>query len=237
MTRSHDTPSRRLADVVFAEQPLDSVLEVVSYDARAAIPHADEVSVTLLDARGFRTGACTHERVKKADDIQYELDEGPCVDSSRENQTFEIELMELEERWPRYTPGAIEAGIGSSVSLPLYGGGGTAGALNVYSWEEKAFDDEDRRVGAEFARRASVLLSNAIAFAEKSELTEQLREAIATREAIGKAIGILMEREGIDDDAAFGMLRTASQNSNLKLRDIAEELVRRTQSKVDRPGR
>lgn len=222
--------ARELGDVVLAGEPLDSVLEVVCDNARAAIPHADEVSVTLLDRRGFRTAASTHEIADKVDDLQYALHEGPCVDSSKKNQTFEIEAMEIEERWPRYTPGAVEAGIGSSVSLPLYGGAGTAGALNVYSWEPKAFDDEDRRIGAEFARRASVLLANAMAFVEKSELAEQLQDAIATREVIGKAIGILMQRESIEDDAAFAMLRAASQNSNVKLRDIAEELVRRTRN-------
>ena len=236
MIDSRGVAERELGEIVLAEEPLGSILEVVSYNARAAIPHADEVSVTLLDRRGFRTAASTHEIVDKVDDVQYALDEGPCVDSSKQNQTFEIEAMDVEERWPRYTPGAVDAGIGSSVSLPLYGGGGTAGALNVYSWEPKAFDDEDRRIGGEFARRASVLLSNAMAFVEKSELAEQLQEAIATREVIGKAIGILMERESIDDDAALAMLRAASQNSNVKLRDIAEELVRRTKAKLGPKG-
>jgi GAF domain-containing protein len=236
MTISDGRTARDLADIVLEEEPLDAVLEVVCYNARDAIPHAEQVTVTVRDRRGFRTAAHTDERVKKADELQHELEEGPCVDASKENQTFEIEVMRLEERWPRYTPGAVEAGIGSSISLPLYGGGGTSGALNVYSPDEKAFDDEDRRVGAEFARRASVLLANVAAFAEKSELTEQLQDAIATREVIGKAIGILMEREGITDDAAFAMLRTASQNNNVKLRDIAEELFRRTQARVERGG-
>lgn len=221
---------RGLGDVVLAEEPLDAILEIVCYDARAEIPHADEVSVTLADRRGFRTAAHTSDSVKKADELQYELDEGPCVDSSKEHQVFEIEAMPREERWPRYAPGAAEVGIGSSISLPLYGGDGSSGALNVYSLREGAFDDDDRRVGGEFARRASVLLANAATFAAQTELAEQLRQAVETREVIGKAIGIIMEREGISDDAAFGMLRTASQNGNVKLRDLAEQLVRRASS-------
>lgn len=228
MADSGTLKGRGLGDIVLAEEPFDAILEIVSYDARAEIPHAEEVSVTLADGRGFRTAAHTSDRIAKADSLQHELDEGPCVDASKERQAFEIEAMSREQRWPRYVPGALEAGIGSSLSLPLYGGEGTSGALNVYSRQEKAFDDEDRRVGGEFARRASVLLANAAAFAAQTELAEQLRQAVATREVIGKAIGILMEREGIDDEAAFTMLRTASQNSNLKLRDIAEELVRRS---------
>lgn len=221
---------RGLGDIVLAEEPLEGILEIVCYDARAEIPHADEVSVTVADRSGFRTAAHTGERVKEADELQYELDEGPCVDSSKEHQVFEVASMPGERRWPRYAPKAAALCIGSSISLPLYGGDGSSGALNVYSWREEAFDDEDRRVGGEFARRASVLLANVAAFAAQSELADQLRQAVATREVIGKAIGIIMERERIDDEAAFAMLRTASQNSNLKLRDIAEELVKRTHS-------
>ena len=230
-----DTQNRRgpgLGEVVLAEEPLDGILEIIAHDARAEIPHAQEVTVTVVDRKGFRTAGATSDVVMKVDAVQYDLDEGPCVAASEEHQAFEIESMAEEERWPRYTPSAVEAGIGSSVSLPLYGGEGTSGALNVYSYSERAFDDEDRRVAGEFARRAGVVLANASAFAAQKELAGQLREAVATREAIGKAIGILMEREGIDDEAAFGMLRAASQNSNLKLRDIADELVRRMQTKA-----
>jgi GAF domain-containing protein len=225
---------RGLGDVVLSDEPLDAILEIVCRDALAEVPHADEVSVTLADRRGFRTAAHTSERIRVTDDRQHDLEEGPCVDASRQHQAFEIESMQCEQRWPRYTPYALEAGIGSSISLPLYGGEGSSGALNLYSRKEAAFDDEDRRLGGEFARRASVVLSNAVAFAAQSELTAQLREAIATRETIGKAVGILMERESVDDEAAFAMLRTASQNSNVKLRDIAEELVRRSRPKKAR---
>ncbi|MDQ4125898.1 MAG: GAF and ANTAR domain-containing protein [Actinomycetota bacterium] len=227
MTGSSERRGPGLGGIVLAEEPLDAILEIICYDARAEIPHAQDVTVTVVDRKGFRTAAATSDVVRDVDAVQYDLDEGPCVAASEEHQTFEVESMQREERWPRYTPHAVEAGIGSSISMPLYGGEGTSGAINVYSYSEGAFDDEDRLVAGEFARRAAVVLVNASAFAAQRELAEQLREAIATREVVGKAIGILMEREGIDDDAAFAMLRTASQNGNVKLRDIAEELVRR----------
>lgn len=229
MTESSERRGPGLGDVVLAEEPLDAILEIICYDARAEIPHAEDVTVTVVDRKGFRTAAATSDVVHEVDLVQYELDEGPCVAASEEHQTFEIESMPNEERWPRYTPHAVKAGIGSSISLPLYGGEGTSGAVNVYSYSERAFGDDDLLVAGEFARRAGVVLANAGAFAAQRELAEQLREAVKTREIIGKAIGILMEREGIDDDAAFSMLRTASQNGNVKLRDIAEELVRRAQ--------
>ena len=229
--------ARDLSRLRFGDTDLLSILEIVVRVARERIPNADEVTVTIKGEQRLYTAVATDERVKRADDLQYSLDEGPCVDAMKTGDTFEVRSMASEDRWPRYSPAALELGVHSSIGIPLMAEGGTVGALNVFAWSDDAFTDEDRRVAREIAEQVDVVLANAVAFHEKTLLADQLQQAVETRETIGKAVGILMEREGINDEQAFAMLRTASQNSNLKLRDLAAELVARTLDSTARGDR
>lgn len=103
---------------------------------------------------------------------------------------------------------------------------GSIGALNLYSKTERAFDERATAVGEIFARQASIALHNAHTYAAAREPSEQLNDALQSRDVIGQAKGILMEREGVTDQAALDMLKSASQNANVKLREIAERVVR-----------
>lgn len=214
--------------IEYGHTDLQGILDAVVRQARTRIPHADEVSVTLSSDGTFYTSPETDNRIKLADSIQFENQEGPCVDTVNTGRPHDVDAMSTETRWPRYVPRARELGIGSSLGIPLQARDRAVAGLNVYSWEENAFDDRDREVANGLAAQAGVFLANAVAFHEKAVLAEQLQQALETRETIGKAIGILMERETITDNDAFKMLRHASQNSNIKLRDIAAEVVERT---------
>lgn len=216
-----------LSRISFGDTTLLHVLDLVLRHARDQVPHADALSITLATDDRYYTPVDTDERVRKADHLQYSLKEGPCVDTVDQGQGHEILDMGSETRYTRYAPAARELGIGSSVAVPLMADSRSVGALNVYSWRAGAFDENDRKLASEFAEEAGVVIANAVAIHEKDLLVDQLRQAVETRETIGKAIGILMEREGVSDEDAFAMLRTASQNSNVKLRDIAAEVVER----------
>ncbi|HEY7874874.1 MAG TPA: GAF and ANTAR domain-containing protein [Actinomycetota bacterium] len=111
-----------------------------------------------------------------------------------------------------------------AVSHPLHING-SVGALNLYSTEEHGFDEASRAIGEIFARQATIALRNASTYLAARMLAEQLNEALESRDLIGRAKGILMEREGVTDDEAFHMLRVISQNTNVKLRDIAQRVV------------
>ena len=100
------------------------------------------------------------------------------------------------------------------------------GSLNIYGRVPHAFEAKEQEVGSVLAGRASILMANAMALDEARALADQLQEALGTREVIGEAKGILMEREGCTSDEAFAMLKNASQNTNTKLREIAEQVVR-----------
>ena len=123
-----------------------------------------------------------------------------------------------EERWPQYSPAVVELGVLSGLSVKLYTADRTAGALNLFAFKPNAFDAEDETI-------ATVLAAHAAAAILASRQGEQLQSALTTRDRIGQAKGIIMERYGIDDVQAFEMLKRLSQDSNTRLADIAQQVI------------
>ena len=123
-----------------------------------------------------------------------------------------------EDRWPHYSPAVVELGVLSGLSVKLYTADRTAGALNLFGFEAKAFDGEDETI-------ATVLAAHAAAAILASRQGEQLQSALTTRDRIGQAKGIIMERYGVDDVRAFEMLKQLSQDTNTKLADVAQRVI------------
>jgi len=202
----HDDPDAVLAEIVRA--------------AVAMVPGADEGSISVVTGRsGVGSQAPTGDLPVQVDALQEETGQGPCLDAAFEEQTVRVIDMASEDRWPQFAPRAREAGAGSMLSLQLYVEGDNLGALNLYSRTPRAFDDESEQVGLLFASHAAV----AYASVRKEA---QLAHAVASRDLIGQAKGILMERYKISPERAFLVLTRVSQNSNRKLHDIAAELAR-----------
>jgi GAF domain-containing protein len=218
----------RLTDVFLEAENMDAILTLVCTQAKYTIPGADEVSVTLSRNGGYETRAHTAARVKYLDEEQYKAGSGPCLDAIRQGQIFEIDSLAAESRWPTFVSSALDEGFSSTLSVPLQLESKPPGALNIYALKEDAFDESGRDIAKLFARQAGMLIANAVAFMEKDELAGQLSEAIDSRDIIGTAKGIIMEREGVSIEEAFQMLVRISQGSNMKLRDIASQLVEST---------
>jgi GAF domain-containing protein len=179
-------------------------------------------SVSLVkQRREIETPAASDDRAERADQLQYELEEGPCLDAIWEHETFRIGDMTAEDRYPRWAQTVVEeTGIRSSLSLQLFTDAeqNSLGALNLYSPRPEAFDDETRAEGLAFAAQAAVALRSA-------QTEEELRSGMVTRNLIGLAQGILVERLKLTPDQAFGVLSRLSQESNTKLREVARRLV------------
>jgi GAF domain-containing protein len=139
---------------------------------------------------------------------------------------FLIDDMRTEQRWPDYAQHAVSHGVLSSLSVPLPFQGATIGALNTYSAQPRVIDDHDIELAEEVAAWVAIAIGNAEAAARTSENLAHLRSAMMSRACIEQAKGILMERHKIKEDEAFTLLTHASQHTNAKLRDVAEELVR-----------
>lgn len=188
--------------------------------AMETIPVCDGCGVSLAKTRGnLVTPSTTSGFVEEAARLQHQLGEGPCLEAIDSEDACTSLDLEHEVRWPRWTTEARRLGIRSVLSVPLEGSAGVVGALNLYAKSAHAFDSTDLAMATIFARHAADALDTA------DEVTG-LRTALRSRQIIGVAQGILMQRFGLDLDQAFEVLRRYSQNENLKVRDVAEELVR-----------
>ena len=152
------------------------------------------------------------------DAIQEETQQGPCMDAVYEQQTVRVGRMATEERWPRFAQRASAAGAASMLSLQLYVEGDNLGALNLYARTPEAFSDESEHVGLLFAAHAAIAYVGA-------RKEAQLVQALASRDLIGQAKGILMERYKISGERAFLLLTRVSQTTNRRLHEGANELV------------
>ncbi len=187
--------------------------------AIAVVPGAEEASITVVLARRKVTSPVpSGELARAVDAIQDELGEGPCLDAVYEQRVVRVPDMRAERRWPQFARRAHDAGACSVLAFQLYVEGDKLGALNLYARRAGAFDDDSEHVGLLFAAHAAVAYAGV-------RRQSQLLQAVASRGLIGQAQGILMERHKITADQAFALLVSASQWTNRKLQDIAEQLV------------
>lgn len=215
------------------QEPIEKTLEETIKLAVSGIENCDAGSMSLADDGSVKTLVATGEEVVAADEAQYNSGKGPCVQAIRTGEVYQVDDMAQEERWQEFAAASLEHDFQSSLSVPLKVEAHTIGAFNLYSRTLNAFEEDSRRIASLFASRAAIGIAHAELLARFKATTEQLEAALESRDVIGQAKGILMQREGITDEQAFGMLRKASQETNLKLRDIAARIVKEA---AVRPG-
>lgn len=217
----HDIAHRmaELARTTAAPRSVEQVLEDVTSTARELIPGADTVGVLLVGKGGtFESLAGTSDLPNTLDEFQMKYGEGPCLAAALGETVLRTDDFRTEQRWPRYAAASVEQGILSGLSIKLYTAERTAGALNMFGTKPNAFDAEDETIGA-------ILAAHAAAALLASREGEQLKSAMSTRDRIGQAKGIIMERYGVDDVRAFEMLKQLSQDSNTRLAEIAQRVI------------
>ncbi len=227
--------AEQLGGVLICEHSLDDLLELVVALARRTLAGVDGVSVSLSRQGKRYTSNSSDEVVNELDEVQYRLREGPCHHAMTSGRSTSIDLEAEPGRYPGFGEVARQRFMTAVLSVPLTVREDTIGALNFYSSSVRQFRDEDSSLAALFARQASIMLANGIDYAPSRTLNETLREALATREIIGEAKGIVMARAHCSPDEAFDQLRQISQRENRKLRVVAEELVASVESARDDP--
>jgi GAF domain-containing protein len=221
-----------LGGATLDDEALTTMLQQVVVLARHTIGTAHSVSITVADGGGFRTSHSTEEAALAIDQAQYEGGTGPCLEAVRSGRQVQAVLGGGGGRWPLVDRAANGFGVTGVLSTPLVPREGNAiGALNIYGGAGDTFTGDDLRTAGMFGEHASVLMVSAMALKGATQDNEQLRQALASREIIGEAKGILMQRQGCTRDEAFDILRRASQRENRKLRDLAEELVMRVEAR------
>ncbi|MGD9621981.1 MAG: GAF and ANTAR domain-containing protein [Mycolicibacterium sp.] len=202
----------------------DTVLAELAEHAAVEITGAQYAGITLTrNAKTIETPAATHHWPLLLDKIQQRHLEGPCLTAAWEEKTVHVADLETDERFPKYRKDALsETPIRSIMAFQLFIAGETVGALNVYSEQPGAFGADSRNLGLIFAAHSSVAWNSA-------RREEQFRRALASRDSIGQAKGMIMERYGVGAVQAFELLRKLSQDSNVPLTRIASDLVARAQ--------
>jgi transcriptional regulator with GAF, ATPase, and Fis domain len=209
----------KVARTLEAPTSLEETLFEITHVARDTVPGVSAAGISILHRNGpIETVAATDQLVHDVDALQYEFGEGPCVDAIKAQHYLVVDDMAEEERWPKYAPRALEHGVRSQMGFQLSIDNERLGALNLYAMEPNAFDEEARHIGGLFATHASMAMG-----AARKE--QQLNTALDNRKMIGQAIGLLMCKYELDEDRAFRFLLRVSQSGNIKLREVAREVV------------
>lgn len=209
-----------LADLVEELHAADSTQETAEQVIKnlCEILEMDHAVVTMIRARGkLETVAATGDVVVRAEQLQCELGEGPCLADSWD-QTLRSGDLAVEKRWPRWAGAVADLGLSSLLGVSLSPDDRRIGVVSLYSKSPRFFNEDDAALAHLFARHAALAIA-------KAEHQANLVYALDARKLIGQAQGILMERYGLDDARAFEVLRRYSQHHNLKLRNVAEMLV------------
>ncbi|MBP2371929.1 GAF and ANTAR domain-containing protein [Pseudonocardia parietis] len=215
---AHDLVARRsISDL---EQTLGQIVAA----AVDTVPGADAGGISMTEDGHVGSRVPVSEDVRKLDELQAQLNEGPCITAAQEPPADgivyarDLACSPDADRWPNYAPQAVGQGYRSMLSTQLSTNGGTRAALNLYSHQPEAFNEVSRTIAGLFSVQAALLLYGA-------EHAAHMQQALGSRDVIGQAKGILMERFDVDGDRAFEMLVRSSQDTNIKLVDVAQWLT------------
>jgi GAF domain-containing protein len=220
-----------------AEEHLDHITARVAATAAAAIVHADAVSITVLGRRGAHTAASTDDRAFELDQQQYVSGRGPCLEAAALFTPVRADVAAERHRWPEFADMASQLGVLASLSVPLIiggtnGGQELVGSLNLYSDTSAAFDPFDEELVRLYTLAAGQAITNANRWQHSRDTVTQLERALTSRSHIDMAKGALMAVHACDADHAFALLVTDSQRRNVKLRDVAVEVLDRVTKPV-----
>lgn len=216
--------ARTLTETESVRDTLESILAL----ALRSIPGCHAASITVLDDKDQpSTIAATDEETYELDRRQYLLHNGPCMDAARRQQVNRWSLHDAERQWPEFTDVAEQMGLRSYLSAGLGLAGRRLGALNLSSRDTDGFSQLDEDFIALFTVPAAAAIVVVGRYFEARDLVAQLEQALPSRAVIDQAIGIVMAESRCDAEQAFAALTRASNNRNMKLRDLATEIVTR----------
>jgi transcriptional regulator with GAF, ATPase, and Fis domain len=201
-----------------AEDGSDAVMHHITGAALTEIAGAVGSAITIFERGKVTSAAPTDERARRVGEAQERTGEGPCVDSARQEVTLRSDDLREDQRWPRWGAEAVAEGVLSVLSFQLFVEEDNMGALDIYGDHPHAFSAEAENTGLLLASHAAIAMSD-------TRKIENLKVALISRDVIGQAKGILMERYKISPIQAFDLLIKSSQMTHRKLHVIADQLA------------
>lgn len=222
-----------LAQFQVTETSVGEALRRIADITLEAVPGADIVGMSMLgdDGRPI-TAVYTDVESPEIDEAQYREGRGPCLDAWRNNEVVQVPRVEdFVDVYPAFAAKCRHHGVWSTLSVPMTAGDVALGALNLYSRASDGLSEDDAPFSRDLAAAGAVVLENVSAYWTAFDLGVQLNEALQSRAVIEQAKGMLMaSNRGLTPDQAFSMLRSASQRENVKLRNVAKQIVERSRA-------
>ena len=211
--------------------PLTSLdLRTALFEITASLPGllgADGAGLLLVDEEQVLRCVCATDPLADAlEATQEETGRGPCVAAFLDDVVVAVDDVTADARWPALGAGLRAAGIGALLGMPVESGGAALGTLNLYTKEARAWDGDDLRASAAFARLAGRLLATALLGERHERLAEQLQHALDVRLVVERAVGVAMALEDADPEPPFASLRARARRTRRPLREVAEEVIR-----------
>jgi GAF domain-containing protein len=215
----------QMAGLLLSRETVDTALELVTTLAATATAGTLGAGVTVVDEHGKRSKAASNSATEQADALQYELDEGPCLTAWRTREPVRIDDTTTDGRWPRWNEAVSRLGVRSVLSAPLLAADESIGAMKVYCERPRSYGPHDEHVMRLLAAQAAILLANTQSLAEARRLSRQLIDALASRDAIAQATGVLLAQGVATRQDAFATLAATARRSDRPVEDVARALL------------
>ena len=226
----------RFQGLLLTERTVQESLGQLTAAAQEVLHPVLGISITLLGPGAPATVGATNRLAEEADAVQYELSEGPCLHSALAAEPVLVQDTRRESRWQAWGARAAGHNIRSSLSVPLVHGGRSLGAVNAYAADPDRFGDGTRRLLSLIAAPAATLAAHLQPADSPNRSSADLRAALHSRDSVNIARGILMERMGVSEDSAMGLLLQLARRNEGTMYETARAVVEETVPEADAGG-
>jgi GAF domain-containing protein len=215
----------RMSGLLLSEETVASALGVLSALAQETVPGSSGAGVSIIHGQNRRSSGSTDERVRRADSLQYELHEGPCLFAAASRELVRIDDLSTDRRWPRWAAAALPLGLHAAMSAPLIARDSSLGAIKVYADGPDVFDQHSEQLLTLFSAQAAVLVANVQTYDRAKQISGTMRAAFESRDLVSMAKGVLMGRNSVDEDTAFGILLARCEQEDSTVTEAARAVV------------
>jgi GAF domain-containing protein len=233
----HESVERfaRVNKLLRTQRTLPAKLETVVAIAKRTVPNCDGAGIVLMIEGRPTTAAVSDRLALEIDLVQYDTGQGPCLAAIEESHVVRIDILERDERFSHFAPGALDLDLESVLSMPLAVENTVVGALNLYSRRPNAFDHEAEQAAQPLAQQAAELIATSPLYAYSLDMVDGLLESLEDQAVIAQAAGVIMVIESRTSEEAMDQLRTLALDRGTSMREVADSIIAEHPTRIDNP--